>query len=240
MATWITHLRLAENLLNIIPGLEPEQFANGNIAPDSGIPDEKWENFNPDPKVTHFSTDPNQRALADLEFFRQYLLPLRQDSPNTAQFSFRLGYFFHLVTDNLWSVAIGLPIKQRFTEQFAADKDFIWEVKKDWYGLDHLYVRKHPESLFWQVFLGCQATEQDLDFLPLEALQQRITYIQEYYQRRDAEIESVLQRPFIYLSQAEWDHFVEEATARLFSLHQALWKDGHSDGGASSSLELLI
>jgi hypothetical protein len=45
MATWIAHLRLAENLLETIDGLEAASFALGNIAPDSGIPDEKWENF---------------------------------------------------------------------------------------------------------------------------------------------------------------------------------------------------
>ncbi|MBN1303008.1 MAG: hypothetical protein JXA13_01130 [Anaerolineales bacterium] len=29
-------------------------FAIGNIAPDSGIPDENWENLEPPPEVTHF------------------------------------------------------------------------------------------------------------------------------------------------------------------------------------------
>jgi hypothetical protein len=56
MASWIVHLRLAENLLGLIPdrlaersrrSLEPASFAVGNIAPDSGMPDEKWEKSNP-------------------------------------------------------------------------------------------------------------------------------------------------------------------------------------------------
>jgi hypothetical protein len=44
MATWIAHLRLAENLLERIPGLDEAQFAIGNVAPDSGIPDENGRN----------------------------------------------------------------------------------------------------------------------------------------------------------------------------------------------------
>jgi energy-converting hydrogenase Eha subunit F len=40
MATWIAHLRLAENLLEKIEGLDAAWFAIGSIAPDSGIPDE--------------------------------------------------------------------------------------------------------------------------------------------------------------------------------------------------------
>jgi hypothetical protein len=43
MASWIVHLRIAENLLAKFPELDERQFAIGNIAPDSGWPDEKWE-----------------------------------------------------------------------------------------------------------------------------------------------------------------------------------------------------
>jgi hypothetical protein len=47
------HLRLAENLLEMIDGLDGRSFAIGNIAPDSGIPDEKWESFEPPKEVSH-------------------------------------------------------------------------------------------------------------------------------------------------------------------------------------------
>jgi hypothetical protein len=56
MVSWIVHLRLAENLLGLIPdrsaersrrSLEPVSFAVGNIAPDPGMPGEKWEKSNP-------------------------------------------------------------------------------------------------------------------------------------------------------------------------------------------------
>jgi hypothetical protein len=53
MATWITHLRIADNLLPLIAGLDEEYFAIGNLAPDSGVPDENWENFEPPPSITH-------------------------------------------------------------------------------------------------------------------------------------------------------------------------------------------
>jgi hypothetical protein len=50
ITSWIVHLRLAENLLGLIPdrsaersrrSLEPASFAVSNIARDSGMPDEK-------------------------------------------------------------------------------------------------------------------------------------------------------------------------------------------------------
>ena len=237
MATWIVHLRVAEALLARIPGLDESAFAVGNIAPDSGIPDEKWENFTPPPEVTHFQNPASKRRdLADLDFYRRYLQPLRGAPPDPFRFAFRLGYYCHLVTDNLWSEDVGRPTKVRFTSQFAADSSFIWKVKEDWYGLDFIYVRDHPESLFWRVFLSCQAGAPDLDFLPVEALRQRIAYIQEFYQKQDEEVQSAYRRPYIYLSPLEMDRFVINAADRFMAAYQHYWIDGAEPIGASAVL----
>ena len=176
MATWIAHLRITENLLERLPGLNPAQFAIGSVAPDSGIPDENWEKFTPPPAVTHFKRSRSvHKDIADLEFYKDYLRPVGlQDQ---ARFSFRLGYFFHLITDNLWTIKVGRPTQERFAELFAADKKFIWEVKRDWYGLDHLYVRAHPNCLYWRVFLEAEPQDAELAFLPQEALTHQLRHI---------------------------------------------------------------
>jgi hypothetical protein len=223
MATWITHLRIAENLLTCLPGLEPGPFAIGNIAPDSGIPDANWENFTPDPKITHFTGGSNSPHCADLAFYNRYLLPLKEHSFGTAFFSFRLGYFFHLITDNLWREYIGKPAFAKYSAQFAADPNFIWEVKQDWYGQDFIYVQSQPGCLFWKVFLAAQPDTADLDFLPLEALRQRVEYIQTFYQRRDEEIQAMVARPMVYLSAKEMDRFVETASIKLKAVFDHLW-----------------
>ena len=242
MATWIAHLRLAENLLEKIEGLDAAWFAVGSIAPDSGIPDENWENFTPPPEVSHFA-DPADGAgwqeIADLEFYRRYLA-LSCPGDNQGRFSFLLGYFFHLVTDNLWNNRVGQPTKARFAAELEADPRFGWEIKGDWYGLDHIYVRDHPESLFWRVFLDCRYTDEHLDFMPAEAVQQRIDYIKTYYQRQDEKVQALYERPYTYLSQAEMDHFVEETTQRLYQIYQLLWEDEVDTSGHFSALELLL
>jgi len=237
MATWIVHLRLAENLLGMIPGLDAAQFAVGSVAPDSGIPDENWEKFNPPPEVTHFHRGRDWRNCADTEFFRGYLLPLRGAADDAARFSFLLGYLFHLTTDNLWSQSIGLPTKGRFAAQFEADPKFIWEVKRDWYGLDFAYVRARPDSLFWRVFLHAEYPNSHLDFLPPEAIRRNLDYIKTFYQRTDEEIEEqFVKRPDLYLSEAEMDGFVAEATERLRTIYDHLWEDGAEMEGALSAL----
>jgi len=240
VATWIVHLRLAENLLALIEGLDPALFAVGSVAPDSGIPDEKWETFNPPVEVTHFEVAGDAAwGMADLEFYRRYLAPLKLQNDIGKCFSFRLGYFFHLVADNLWAHQIAGPTRARFAAEFDADPDFGWEVKRDWYGIDLHYVRTHPESIFWRVFLGCEYTESHLDFMPVEAIKQRLEYIKTLYQRTDEDIEKKYgQRPCMYLSEAEVDAFIGENTARLYGIYQHLWEEASDPGELSSALEL--
>ena len=225
MASWMVHLRLADNLLEWIDGLDAEQFGIGNVAPDSGIPDETWRRFTPPPDVSHFHASreaafPSQ----DLEFYRRYLSRVvRGDDPQ--RFSFLLGYFFHLVTDNLWTVKIDQPTRVRYAYEFEGDAEFIWEVKRDWYGLDFLYVRRHPEAFFWQSFLDSHYTKDYLDFMPVKAVQERIAHIKDFYRRQDEKTAALLGRPFKYLTQVKMDTFVEKTTERLEQIYTLLWEE---------------
>lgn len=241
MASWIVHLRVAEDTFSQISGLDEALFAIGNIAPDSGIPDEKWEHFNPPPEVTHFSLGKGaDYRCADLDFFRKYLLPLRGKAVDPARFSFILGYYFHLLTDNNWARRIGRPTQKRYADQFAADRSGMWEaVKNDWYGLDHRYVQTHPDSLFWRVFRTCHYDRHDLDFLPLEAVQQRVAFIQEMYQQRDAETIALAAGPFVYLPPQELEAVVAETICLCQEAYRLLWVEGSHPGEAKSILALM-
>ena len=238
MATWIAHLRIAENLLERIPGLDPGQFAIGNIAPDAGLPDKKWKKFNPPPEVTHFKRSKSvHKDIADLDFYREYLANIRPD--DGLRYSYRLGYFFHLITDNLWTVQVGKPTSERFADQFTADKSFIWEVKKDWYGLDHIYVRAHPDCLYWRVFLDARPAAAELDFLPPQVLPRQLKHIKAFYQRDDDEIQAMMARPMMYLPEEEMNRFVEDATERIYIIYQILWPTPPELNGKYSALELI-
>jgi hypothetical protein len=242
MATWIVHLRIAENLLHQIHNLDPSYFAIGNVAPDSGIPDENWGKFEPPSEILHFKNPNNvDRRLADLDFFRQHFKSPTEPVADTQQFSFLLGYFFHLVTDNLWDEQIGKPTQARFAQEFEEDPKFIWQVKRDWYGLDLAYVRNHPSSIFWTVFLGSEYQKDYLEFLPKDAVQQRLAYIKELYQRTDEKIEEVYgNRPDKYLSEPEMDDFIQIATERLYQLYAFLWLKNGQVSDLASALDLTL
>jgi hypothetical protein len=242
MATWIVHLRIAKKLLKQIEGLDPAYFAIGNVAPDSGIPDEKWETFDPPSEVLHFHAPEGEKyRLADLDFYRQHLEPDRGSVLEKERFSFLWGYFFHLVTDNLWEQRIGLPTQERFKAEFEADPKFIWEVKRDWYGLDFEHVRSNPDSIYWRVFLNCRYEADYLPFLPQEAITMRIEGIKELYQREDERIEEwYIQRPDLYLCEVEMNAFIKETTGILEKTYQELWEGDLEVGEASSVLELVV
>lgn len=240
MATWIGHLRLAENLLERIPNLDAAQFAIGNLAPDSGVPDEKWEHFDPPKEVTHFlHHSASEGDIYDLMFYRGYLAQINpQDVP---RFSFRLGYFFHLVADGLWSRLMIDPAKSRFAEQLKNEPDFVWKAKEDWYGLDFVYLRDHPNSLFWRSFLQAEPDAFDLDYIPKYALEQQLHYIKTFYQRQDEEIQSKYTRPYIYLSKVEMDAFVLDATEQIYRVYQAIWLNTPPDlTGKNSVFEIIL
>ena len=52
---------------------------------------------------------------------------------------------------------------------------------------------------------------------------ERIRYIKEFYQRDDEKIDALLKRPYIYLSQAEMDEFVQKTTAILTEIFEYIW-----------------
>jgi len=241
MATWIVHLRVAKNLLGKICGLNTEPFLIGNLGPDLNIQAEDWESFIPPGDVTHFrTTSDNKFWSSDMEFYKKYLSHLEFPGKDPQRFSFLLGYFFHLLTDNLWHLKVGSPTETRYAEQFAADPDFIWEVKRDWYGLDFTYLRDHPDADFWLPFIDSEYNQDYLDFFPPEAIQEKLAYIKSFYQRQDEKINTLFDRDFIYLSEETMTAFIAESTTRIYQIYNYLNGEPEEIYSYSSALDLPL
>ncbi len=238
MGTWLSHLRIAEILLAQIGGLDEEMVAIGSIGPDSGLPDEKWESFDPPKEVSHFHYLDDRSDCADLDFYRRYLSGV---SPAEApRFSFLLAYFFHLVTDNLWLEQIWRPHKARHAAWFKQDPTtFNQATKRDWYGLDFLYLRDHPGSFFHRVFLDAEYDQNYLDFMSPSAFAHQLGYIKTFYRRTDEAVQALYTRPYDYLSRDQMDRFVAEASADLVAIYQQLFHDGLAVADRPTSLALL-
>ena len=238
MGTWISHLRIAEKLLAAIPDLDEISFTFGNLSPDSGLPNADWTQFEPPKSVTHFLHSGNDEAgIHDLEFYCKYLSNSVSSSSDSYS-SFALGYFFHLLCDNLWAKRIVATMKREQAGLFLArgKKDSIELIKTDWYGLDQRFVRDHPESIFWRVLLHAPNPPQYLPFIPPVALNHQLDYIRKFYAEPDATW--VLDRAYPYLNGATMTRFVDDATASLLKIYSRLGE--LSDLGDSPTALMLL
>jgi len=130
--------------MNIDGRLNNTDFLVGNIAPDCGVPDENGRLI-PDKSITHWNI--NSGKDRDTESFKdKYLKNKYADS------SFYLGYYFHLLTDTAWKYypLKGIEIADR---RMKLDENLTWdEIKKDWYGQDHLFLQNNPDFIFFTMF----------------------------------------------------------------------------------------
>jgi hypothetical protein len=183
MGTWISHLRIAENLLSHFPDVDEVAFTFGNLSPDSGIPNADWTKFDPPKEVTHFlrQKGEGENAIHDLVYYQQYLEGI-DPKDDVRLYSFRLGYFFHLICDIMWAKRVWDATQQQFQPIFDFDfKKAVGLVKDDWYGLDQLYVRDHSEHIFWRVIMTSPYPLSYLPFVKNEALHHQYNHIRTYY-----------------------------------------------------------
>ena len=209
MATWIAHLRIAENLSKKYD-FEEEAFVVGNIGPDSGVPNEDWSRFDPPKEETHWIETENGIVKSE-EFYKKYL-----DKPDIKsdknRYSFLLGYYFHLLSDIEWDKMdkAKRKINNALDQRLKEDPKFIWEVKKDWYGLDFLYLQENKKSIFFNRFMKIDKVEDYLDYFPNGAFTRQVKYITSFYLENIAKEDD--NRKFIYLTKEEMNSFVNKTT----------------------------
>ena len=217
MASWMIHLRIADSLLDRIPGLSPVEFIMGNMAPDCGVPNENWTQFFPSTIVSHFRTDDGTgKKEIDLDaYLSAYFAPALRETYDPKQFSFYLGYYVHLLTDCLWTQFILAPSRDKFADERASDKaGWIRRMKADWYDLDFLYLKKHPGFRAFRVYLGAVGFQNTyMDFFSADAFDNRREYITGFYLQENDHLD----REYHYLTEAEADQFVEESVTRILA-----------------------
>ena len=86
MATWIAHLRVAENILKHMK-LDRGRFLIGNLAPDCNRQNEDWSSFVPDVKVTHYRISGTTTTQPD-RFLQEHYKT--EDEMGRKKFCFRL------------------------------------------------------------------------------------------------------------------------------------------------------
>ncbi len=196
-----------------------EAFVMGNIAPDSGVPTEDGRHYIPDKSVSHFHVR-NARGFKECDlaaFTARYLTPPPQDPVARA---FYLGYLAHLYTDNQWVERIGIPAQERFSHEYRDGyADSRGQVKTDWYALDCLYLREHPDLSAYRLFADAPPfVNRYVDFYAEDAFEARKAFILDFYREGVAN----LTERETYLSMEELDAFVRETAGEIAEMLSSL------------------
>ncbi|MFD1736330.1 zinc dependent phospholipase C family protein [Bacillus salitolerans] len=208
MATWVTHFRIAEELLkNDIP-VSPIEFLVGNIGPDCGL---IGENGIPTPpkEITHFEVEGKINANS---FYNEYLSDEHESS--SRKFSYYLGYYIHLVTDEEWIKLLEQKKREKVYQEILNTPEYSRLVKRDWYGLDFLYLKNHKDNIFWTDFQHITDFPEYLDFFKKGQTLEQIGNITKFYQSSTISDE----HEFIYLSAVEVDEFVKDTVQMVTEL----------------------
>jgi hypothetical protein len=203
MATWGIHLRIAEGLLKRGYDLDYEKFLIGNIGPDCGTPYRNRTVFDPPAEVTHWSNS-DKTNIFEERFYQAYLADREGDKEKR---SFLIGYYTHLITDKEWHKVIERKKrKDPLYSPLKKDGKFISVIKKDFYDLDHLYYREHPDSLFFTHFQFIKDFPNYLHYYKRGAISGQIEFITNFYLNPPED----LNREYLYMSLGEMEDFVDK------------------------------
>lgn len=224
MATWVTHLMIADAVLNRYPNLDRRGFCVGNIAPDCNVENSDWTAFTPSREVTHWMQGARKKASDCDAFCEQYILNRRNEIRTSEEYAFLLGYYAHLITDAAFQSMIRdekrvASVWTRIKSDAALSKavegmNETWDnakkliPKRVWinqiYSMEAAYLQSHPDSGYLTEILPLTEFPDYIDYLPAGAVVRKIG-VMGYMPKVNVDSEA-----FIAVSRKEYDDFVSE------------------------------
>ncbi len=228
MATWITHLMIADGVLERIPSIDRHGFCVGNIAPDCNVENEDWTYFTPPREVTHWMQGKRKKASDCDAFCNEYLLKRKDKIKSAEEYAFLLGYYSHLITDVAFQAMTRDEERVRATwirikadEELSAASsgmDETWDSVKrlinknnrmrEIDAIEAEYLSNHPNSGYLTEILPLKSFPDYIDYLPHGCIARKIS-VMGYLPEPDKSMNK-----FIAISKDEYADFVE-ATIQL-------------------------
>ena len=226
MATWVTHLIIADNVLEKISTLCRHEFCVGNIAPDCNVENEDWTHFTPSREVTHWMSGERKTASDCDKFYYEYIEKRKHTINSLQEKSFLWGYYAHLITDAefqryirddkriqaVWDriqnhaelsiKADGMP-KNWDSVKLLINKE---DRMKDIYSIENEYLEKHPQSGYLTEILELKSFPDYIDYLPNGSIVRKIN-IMGYRPKKESG-----KYPYIGMSKEEYATFINQAT----------------------------
>lgn len=238
MPFWVTHMMVADRVLEALPQLSRHEYCVGNIAPDCNVENEDWSGFTPPRAMTHWMGADRKNAADCQRFVEEYLLPR---NPQTVQeASFLWGYYTHLVTDaefqrtlrmqqhvqaawqrikaipELAAAGEGMPETWDSVKLLIPKADRLGEIGT----IEREYLDTHPGSGFWTEIRVLTAFPDYLEFLPPGAIVRKVGFLGYIPEGRETKY------PFTAMTRAEYAGFVDRAVQLSVETIRQYWKEG--------------
>ena len=225
MASWVTHLMIADKVLEQVPELDRHGFCVGSIAPDCNIENADWTEFIPSREVTHWMSAERKAASDCDRFYKEYIENRRKDIKSNEEYSFLMGYYSHLITDAefqrfirdenrviaawkrikgnsaLLKKSLGM-LENWDSVKILIDKD---DRMKDIYSIEADYLKQHPESGYFTEILNLTTFPDYIDYFPDGAIVRKIG-VMGYIPKVEAS-----KYPYVGISKEEYRCFVNRA-----------------------------
>ena len=229
MASWVTHLMIADKVLSTIKSLKRKEFRVGNIAPDCNVENEDWTQFTPSREITHWMSS-DKKVAADCErFFDEYIKKRADKIRSDEEFSFLLGYYSHLVADAEFTRSIrdeervaasweriknneelakraqGMPETFDYVKKLINKDERMAEI----YAIEAEYLESNRNSGYLTEILPLKEFPDYIDYLPHGAIVRKIGVMGYLPEKPEKEIE------FICFSKDEYDKFINRAAKTI-------------------------
>lgn len=240
MAEWVSHLIVADRVLEILPELSRHEFCVGNIAPDCNVPNEDWSEFTPSRAVTHWMQDKRKTASDCNRFYDEYIIARLDEIASKEELSFLLGYYSHLITDA--ELQRTIRDEKRVAEAWkrvkcfpdlcakAEGMDETWDSfkklfsnrndrMKDFFVIEREYLDAHPNSGYFTEIRDLEEFPDYIDYLPEGAIPMKVKLM--YYM-------PTLERgqyPFVGFSREEYNDFLEIVVRKVVTAIKEITKE---------------
>ena len=225
MATWVTHLMIADSVLQHFPSLDRRGFCVGNIAPDCNVENEDWTAFTPSREVTHWMQGARKKASDCDAFYEEYIAKRRDRIQTSEEYAFLMGYYAHLITDAAFQKMIRDEDRVKAAwKRIKANEDLLahsvgmeetWDnakkliPKRVWvghiYSLEAEYLKARPDSGYLTEILLLKAFPDYIDYLPKGAIVRKIG-VMGYLPKKE-----LGEFPDIAMTRAEYTAFLDSA-----------------------------
>lgn len=194
MASWVTHLIIADRILDRFPQLHRRGFCVGNIAPDCNIENEDWTAFTPSREITHWMQGEKKQSSDCEVFCEEYILKRRTSISSEEEYAFLIGYYVHLIVDAAYQEMIRDENRVRAVwhrirqDQTLYDKTLgmekTWDsvkillskarMTREIHSLEAAYLNGHPNSGYLTEILPLEQFPDYIDYLPKGCIVRKI------------------------------------------------------------------